>query len=143
MCPVAAAIVLAFTSVMEEAKLEAQLARFPPRKVTDAWVEFNDNHFMTMYRIQSECPDEGTFDWVGDIVGQGTPWTLLQQAQNRRKPIASRMNSFDKFKIEIGRAAFIQGKMPLAVPLSRFREGKPPARLLSCVQLLQGVEKPG
>jgi hypothetical protein len=127
----ALAVLAALTLVMEEAKLEAQLARFPPPQVTNAWVEFSWNHESAMTEASKQCPKETRlkyFLWLHEIEQRRKPWILLQQAQDRARPIASRRYRFNSIGTEIGSAAFIQGQMPPAVPLSRFREGPPPLR---------------
>jgi hypothetical protein len=127
------AVLAALTLVMEEAKLEAQLARFPPPQVTNAWVEFSWNHEGAITEASKQCPKEMRlkyFLWLHDIEQRRKPWILLQQAQNRVNPIASRRYRFNSLQKEIGTAAFIQGQMPPSVPLSRFLEGSPPLRIV-------------
>jgi hypothetical protein len=129
MCPVAASVSLAMTMMAMEVRLEAELGRFPPRKVTDSWVEFTDNHirWISAYAMQSRDKDEVyCFNWLMEAVRSQIPWSLLQDAQNRTLGIISRNSSFIKLRAALGHDAFIQGLMPPAVPLSRFREGKPP-----------------
>jgi len=128
MCQIAAAIVLAFTGVAE-GRLEAELGRFPPRKVTDAWVEFTDNHirWIDAYAKQSRDKDEMyCFNWLMEAIQSQKPWSLLQIAQDRTLGIISRNSSFINLRDALGDEAFIQGIMPPAVSLSRFSEGKPP-----------------
>jgi hypothetical protein len=129
MCPVAASAVLAFTMAFE-ARLEAELARFPPPEVTNAWVEFSHNHlrWISAYASQSHDRMGQVYysDWLMDAVQSRIPWTLLQKVQNRALGIKSRNSSFINLRGFLGDEAFIQGLMPSAVPLWRFREGKPP-----------------
>jgi hypothetical protein len=129
----ALAVLAALTMLMEEAKLEAQLARFPPPQVTNAWVEFSWNHESAMTEASKQCPKEMRlkyFLWLHDIEQRRKPWILLQQAQNRARPFAARRYRFNSLGTEIGRTAFIQGQMASAIPLSRFHEGPPPLRIL-------------
>ena len=143
MFPVAAAIVLAFTSALES-RLEAELARFPARNVTNQWVEFASEHFHWVSAQFRQARDENAAhyaNWLFDAIQSQTPWELLQQAQNRALPIASRRASLDNLRGVIGSQDFINGEMPPAVPLSRFKEGKPPAWFISFVKPVRGDNK--
>ena len=121
--------VLAALTMAMEADLEAQLGRFPPRDVTDAWVEFNWNHLGWLKAYYKQSWGEARLDylrWWIDVIERRRPWKLLQDAQNRASSISSRKVSLYKLSDALGAVAFFKGQMPLAVPLSRFHEGKPP-----------------
>jgi hypothetical protein len=96
--------------------------------VTDAWVDFNTDHYYALLRVQTQSDKEMRLKyktWIFDLARCRQPWLKLQAAQNRTKTIESRRESFAVLETYLGRAAFTQGQMPLAVPLWRFREGRP------------------
>jgi hypothetical protein len=134
MCTVAASVVLVF-SMAFEARLEAELARFPAREVTNAWIEFNHHHLRWISACLTQSQDRISevyySDWLMEAVQSQIPWTLLQNAQDRTLGIKSRNSSLIKLHRALGDEDFIQGIMPPAVPLSRFREGKPPLGTLA------------
>jgi hypothetical protein len=120
------AISIAFNWATQAAVLEAQLARFPPPDVTNAWLEFNQKHFEAMLAVHNQATKkiESLF-WLNDIEKHREPWERLQRAQDRTQPLASRRYNYLSLSV-IGKEDFIQGHMPPAVPLDRFVCGKPP-----------------
>jgi hypothetical protein len=134
MCPIAASVSLVITMMAMEARLEAELGRFPPPEVTNQWVEFGSKHlhWVSAQESQAQGKDQEHYlNWLMEAVRSQIPWALLQSAQNQTLGIICRNSSFISLRDALGDKAFIQGLMPPAVPLSRFREGKPPLGTLA------------
>jgi len=136
----ALAVLAALTMVMEEAKLEAELARFPQRQVTDSWLEFSWNHlhWIKVYAFETHGASRLDYlEWYNDCHERRMPWKFLQAAQNRLASISSRRNSLYRLSEALGSVGYISGHMPTPVPLSRFYNGGPPAWLI-----IPSIEKP-
>src|SRR5258708_40262301 len=105
MYPVAASVLLAITMVME-AKLDAELGRFPPREVTNAWLDFSNKHLDWIengnFGHALGKDEEYYLNWLMEAIQSKTTWGLLQNAQNRTLGITFRNCSFIELRDALG-----------------------------------------
>src|SRR5258708_2700181 len=90
MFPFAASITLAFAFSPAE-KLEAQLANYPPRKLVNAQVRFGCRHAFYLIEALEKFPTHYELRNQAAYLSATLPlWSKLQNAQNRRLPLAER-----------------------------------------------------
>jgi hypothetical protein len=127
MCPVAVSVVLAFTIAMQEAKLEAQLAAYPPRDVVEAQIEFASIHEDYLIFMTEMLPSEKEYKILLDYHSQvHCYWLALQIAQDKMRSLSLRCIFLELLKESLDADTHLRGRMPPLVCIWRFRDGPPP-----------------
>jgi hypothetical protein len=127
MCPVAASVLLAITITMQEAKLEAQLAAFPPREVVEAQFKFASIHEEYLLFMTEMLPSEKNYKILLDYHSQvHCYWLALRIAQDKMQLLPTRCRFLKLLKESLDAATHLRGRMPPLVCIWRFREGPPP-----------------
>jgi len=114
--------VLAAITLAMEARLEAELGRFPPPDVVKVSVEFYVSHALWLASENDSNP--GIKDRRNEVYTYGLTWRLLARLQNATRPLDERLANFKMFKKLLGPEAYNRGQMPLP-PFHRFKEGRP------------------
>jgi hypothetical protein len=132
MFPVAAAVALAFTFALDPMEAEEvrllnlQLARFPPKKMTEACLDLNSKQLDWLELVQTYLPSEQVNQWYEECSKCEDCWRHLYSAQDVNESLSLRFHALEELKKELGRVAFFQGQMPPPVPIWRFKDGPPP-----------------
>jgi hypothetical protein len=125
MFPFAASIALAF-AFSPANKLEAQLANFPPRKVVNAQVRFGYCHAYYLMEVLGKYPTLYELRYQAIYVSGTLPlWSKLQDAQNKRLPLADRTASLSELQASLDNDPSLKGRMPPIALYWRFCEGPP------------------
>ncbi|HEV3238637.1 MAG TPA: hypothetical protein VGZ25_16740 [Gemmataceae bacterium] len=123
---------LAFTvslavSMALDARLEAQLAAFPPREVVAVETQFAREHGRFLRKMRDAVPfDAEHFLWYRYFTKSYWLWVQLRMAQDKTETLEKRTACLEKLKAQLDRDINLRGRMPPAVCYWRFREGPPP-----------------
>ncbi|MFL5242437.1 MAG: hypothetical protein ACJ8FY_10050 [Gemmataceae bacterium] len=119
------AVLFAFSM---KARLETELAGFPPRQVVAAQMTFIKAHAVWLdHQIRHAPPESEIHAWDQEQDALWLKWCKLQSAQDCQRPLAERLRILMALRIQLTRDSELAGRMPFAVPVKRFREGAPPA----------------
>jgi hypothetical protein len=139
MFPVAVAVGLAATFSWDPMEAEQirllnmQLARFPSKNTTEAYLILNHKHQEWLdWQIQVS-PTKELIEWRDECLACEYSWMCLYVPQNGKNHLSIRLEGLENLRNQLGGFAFAQGAMPPPVPINRFREGKPPLWTLSAL----------
>ncbi len=100
------------------------LNAFPPAAVVADQLSIGRRHQEWVRQRYTACPsthDDNWRAWLCEATNCLRPWSLLEDAHNRKADEASRLTSLSHLRDHLGHADYRAGTLPSPVPLWRFR----------------------
>ena len=123
MNPIAQAILAAVMAVPPRTVHLDDLSRFPSQWMCIDAIAFIQDHESWLYaRLKIDLLNEDALtDWQWDVGRRREAWTALEAAHRKSSTAPGRRNRLRELRRLIGPEAYAAGRMPLPVPLERFR----------------------